>query len=494
MRPAGPSRFLSIVRSESLYVRLVDSETLTGNIDYTALSHCWGGKVDIKLQTHNATRLSQGVPISELPATFRDAVIVTDRLGLDFLWIDALCIQQDSKEDWLAEAPKMANVYSQASVNLAATAGADSSVGLFCQQPDCIADLNVLETSWRGLPQALQTILVRAPYEKSWFQHINGGILNTRGWVFQERILSPRTLHFAQDEISWHCKQSVGTELFESPLHNSLLLKDDPRSSIDRKRWSDLVRDYSNLSLSVPSDKLVAIAGIARFFGQYHQLSESDYMAGIWRSSAYDDMLWYTHEPRAKPDVVRAPSWSWASVDSAVNFGPHVHKDFWRLWEFETDHLLRDQFASAGNSKIRLQCSLLPLKDVVYTGNGPRRAKKIKVNDGWVELEDYQDWSEIISFLALDHSCQDDGVILEGAWFIPMAVHGVELEVLRKGLRGLLVRKLPRRTGTFRRIGFLQIAMLASTWNEEKWKKCKLTDVEMFKWDCENGQYEIVLE
>lgn len=67
--------------------------------------------------------------IENLPQTFLDAVLLTGGLGLRYLWVDSLCILQDSREDWAHEAPLMASVYGNAYVTIAADAAKNTNAG-----------------------------------------------------------------------------------------------------------------------------------------------------------------------------------------------------------------------------------------------------------------------------------------------------------------------------------------------------------------------------
>lgn len=84
--------------------------------EYLALSHCWGpSTVKERLLTKEATLKTRmkSIPISSMPANFHDATIITRRLGYRYLWIDSLCIIQDSKSDWETESSNMGNIYTK---------------------------------------------------------------------------------------------------------------------------------------------------------------------------------------------------------------------------------------------------------------------------------------------------------------------------------------------------------------------------------------------
>jgi len=101
---------------------------------YTALSYCWGKKAiqeKLSLITTNFGRLRAGLPLYSLPKTNRDAISVTAQLGIGYIWIDALCIYQDSQDDWRTEAAMMQDVYKNSYLTISAVAGSDDHSGLF---------------------------------------------------------------------------------------------------------------------------------------------------------------------------------------------------------------------------------------------------------------------------------------------------------------------------------------------------------------------------
>ncbi|KAK4189127.1 heterokaryon incompatibility protein-domain-containing protein [Podospora australis] len=103
---------------------------------YLCLSHCWG---DIRpaCRTTSATLKAnlQAISPDDLPATFRDAISVTRQLGFDYLWIDSICIIQDSEADWRHQSAEMINIYENAHLTLCASGAVDDEGGLFGEWP-----------------------------------------------------------------------------------------------------------------------------------------------------------------------------------------------------------------------------------------------------------------------------------------------------------------------------------------------------------------------
>ena len=101
------------------------------DIRYLALSHCWGGDIQFKLETRNLDSMRVGININALTRNFRDAVAMSGRLHVSHLWIDSLCILQDSIDDWIAESSVMGQVYANAYCVISATASESSPAGAF---------------------------------------------------------------------------------------------------------------------------------------------------------------------------------------------------------------------------------------------------------------------------------------------------------------------------------------------------------------------------
>ena len=134
MRDWAPSRLLDLGPALSPFpttVKLRGTNNWQKAVHYTTLSHCWGAVQPFRLFRSNLRELMDGISIDALPKTFQDAIYATWRFGIRYLWIDSLCIIQDSKEDWNVESSLMAKVYSGCVLNLAAASSKDCNGGLF---------------------------------------------------------------------------------------------------------------------------------------------------------------------------------------------------------------------------------------------------------------------------------------------------------------------------------------------------------------------------
>ena len=151
-----------------------------------------------------------GIPSSELPQTFQDAITVTRRLQIRYLWIDSLCILQDSPEDWDHESAQMHHVYGNAYVTLAADDSRDSSEGLFRDRFPSLVTPTIVATAWK---EALAKKFIVIP-RRFWSESVAESPLNRRAWVLQERYLSPRIIHFGETQMLWECKSRDCCETF----------------------------------------------------------------------------------------------------------------------------------------------------------------------------------------------------------------------------------------------------------------------------------------
>ncbi|KAF2825143.1 HET-domain-containing protein, partial [Ophiobolus disseminans] len=245
---------------------------------YASLSHCWGtNPTFLTLTEQNLHRLHNRIDHDELSKTFQDAILLCQRLDIRYLWIDSLCIIHKgagSKEDWLRHVVEMRHVYRNCCVNIAASHAPDATHGLYAERT----------------------------------------LLTTRGWVFQERLLSPRLVYWTNDQVFWQCS-SVD-------LNTSGKAIDDEAQRQVRRSWRAMVSEYSACRLSYPDvDKLPAMAGVAKTFAR---LFDDEYVAGMFKSHLPEGLLWgsthpHTQATRPASQVYRCPSWSWAKLDSAVH-------------------------------------------------------------------------------------------------------------------------------------------------------------------------------
>ncbi len=166
---------------------------------YMTLSHCWGQLHIKRLETATLDQMCDGINLDELPRTFQDAIKFTRALDVRFLWIDSLCIIQDSVTDWAAEAGTMKDVYKHAFCNIAAP---DGRSGCFVEKDPQLSKV-------RRVQPENDSTLYDLVADELWLHNVDKAPLNTRAWVVQERYLSPRILHCSRQQLFWECCEPV---------------------------------------------------------------------------------------------------------------------------------------------------------------------------------------------------------------------------------------------------------------------------------------------
>lgn len=260
---------------------------------------------------------------------------------MNHLWIDALCIIQDSEEDWTNEAAIMGDIYEMAFATLAATAGRNGEVGLFQQRSSLSLSSCIVDAQWSQPDQ-----LFACEDRRALTSVIENSALCSRAWVLQERVLSPRILHFTVQQLFWECQTLDACDAYPTGIYKTKGTAHFKRFSFETWKyergigphiadknnayliWSQLVSRYTNATLTRESDKLIAIGGLAARF-QAHFGSLDQYLCGLWKSQLPAQLLWKVVQlPKAHyPQDYRAPSWSWASVDGHIDT-PHQNSEF----------------------------------------------------------------------------------------------------------------------------------------------------------------------
>lgn len=332
-----PTRLIDVgVAGSQTWKLVVTAEALSTSFpkpSYLALSYKWGPKPDLLLLSSTIVEFRAGKPISELSKTFLDMVTVARHFSVRYLWIDALCIIQDSRQDWDSEAPTMRMVYANSLCTIAASAAVNERGGLFRQRDKSSVKRGFAAMPSGTIPETQYFDIVERDY---WDWNIHTGPLHGRGWVFQERHLSCRVLSFTQRQILFECFECAKCETFPDGIPhyasdkdlNSLWNTNTQHKSLASAHttsmsspvfllWRNLLQKYSSCALTKPEDRFPAFAGLAKLF---QEVTGDEYLAGLWRSRFLDGLDWRVREPR--PDTTtasfHAPSWSWASVDGPL--------------------------------------------------------------------------------------------------------------------------------------------------------------------------------
>ncbi|KAL6707990.1 hypothetical protein ACN47E_003664 [Coniothyrium glycines] len=322
----APKRLLDVGRSASP-IRLIDTQGKT--FQYSALSHCWGTEQLFTTTKSNWPKLTVNISLETLPPLYQDAIIITRQLGLRYIWIDSLCIIQDSLRDWETESAKMGSIYQNSYITISATQSSNGNARCLIERRKPI-QIPYENTTKRGFVLRARKILDHHPnHNPDGGPATPQGPLMSRAWALQEHVLSTRILHYTATELLFECKTSYRCECMPDrkawPTTPALI----PRAVASKKSeavwraWQRIIEQYSKRELTVAGDKLPAISGIA---SKIRKATHSEYLAGLWKSNLASDLLWHgSYAAGRGPTAValgtwRAPSFSWASLDTAIDY------------------------------------------------------------------------------------------------------------------------------------------------------------------------------
>jgi hypothetical protein len=204
---------------------------------------------------------------SFLPRTIRDAILLTRALGFQYLWIDALCIIQDSPLDKAADINEMGSIYKNASMAIAAARSKAVDMGFLNPVSpgySCLLPFKTQDGESANIYCELDYVSRPPPP------------LESHGWAFQEDLLSPRVLYFGYDGLTWKCL-SERVELVSGKKYHFVgrtlpwdMFSDIEDSEFDpfelSRVWKDVVESFSGRAFTFVDDRLLALAGIAGEF------------------------------------------------------------------------------------------------------------------------------------------------------------------------------------------------------------------------------------
>ncbi|OQE25386.1 hypothetical protein PENSTE_c006G01446 [Penicillium steckii] len=330
-----------------------NSVALNGDRKYIALSYCWGREADavkqLKTTTSSLEKNMENIAMNSLPKTIHDAVLLCRVLGVRYLWVDALCIIQDDRDDWERESSEMAQIYESSCFTLCDLQGNSCQSGFLkeskrdlikipfqssfnpsisghfyiCNVPsqyDKVFDNSLFETHpdnealWKDLHLAFskKTALDRDLEKSRW---------NTRGWTFQEALSSPllllfgdRMFHFValQEQRSQDGSFSFECHPWGQSFHWDAL---SSVKSLSSDGWRRMAERFSYRDFSLLQDRLPAMSALAR---KSASETTGQYLAGIWGGQLETDLLWVPLARKSLVSFLRplkqylAPSWSWA--------------------------------------------------------------------------------------------------------------------------------------------------------------------------------------
>ncbi|KAK0482392.1 heterokaryon incompatibility protein-domain-containing protein [Armillaria novae-zelandiae] len=323
--------------------------------NYVALSYVWGEKQPHCTTTKNLDFYIAGIPLQNIPKSNMDTIKVTQKLGLRYLWVDALCILQDSKDDKAQEIAQICRIFRNAYVTIIAACADKVSNGFLQTQdiPDTIRNL-----PFRCPDGGIGTMRLLGN------RHAPDEPVNKRAWCLEERVLSPRRVIYASHTVQYECQtthvNANDVRFIDSldgipclPDRVLLPTPDIPSSDLPAdeeaaKAWCDILGLYTRRTFTKPRDRLVALSGIVE---QFHSFwPHTTYIAGLWEHQLPSCLLWYQgdNNQRSRPNRYRAPSWSWASTDREVTMIPGSNDDIFLCTVIQCDAILARQINPYG--------------------------------------------------------------------------------------------------------------------------------------------------
>lgn len=320
-----PKRVLEIIGPS---LRLVEPHEQTQNA-YAALSYTWGNLACQIATSKTLQDLKRGISWNSLPAVFANAITIARKLGLEYIWIDTVCILQDDPLDWEIEASRMAEIFSNASVVLVASSSLDPKHSFLTEHGSEFRSTTFRldgrpSQAYRARRQVPLGIHAKAISPK-FSDHID-----LRVWTLQELELSTRSILFTRAEVQWRCNECRSCECRTTSQAQMSIGTPSPDACIDRLNahayyeWHMTAEQYSMRKLTYAKDKLPALMGLAQ---RFHRLNGTTYMAGLWKENLLVDLAWRRQPKgvfRPAPQYL-APTFSWVSVFTAVDYQPVRH-------------------------------------------------------------------------------------------------------------------------------------------------------------------------
>jgi hypothetical protein len=428
----GPSRLIKLSKNEELRAKVCSPKA---PVKFAALSYRWGADVQSATLKKNVNERYEKLTTSDFPKTLRDAIHVTRGLGLEYLWIDRICILQDDGDDWAKEASLMADIYETAYVVISATATEDCRDGFLEKRSEPPL---VMQHKLRGKGSCeVRARQIEGHNCDSETPKTNYSLMQ-RGWCMQERYLARRIIHFLPDEVIFQCenerdcecdaasKEDAYYEDYEG-LDTFMSLRTAPNMEAKGPafawEWMVIASDYSKMNLTYGDDSLPALSGLAACM---EHLKPGKYIAGLWQHDIIYQLGWCVESGPSvrrwrcpeKVDLV-GPTFSWSSHVRPVGKGHSRHtRDISALKGFEVDLATSNPYGKVRHASLSLNGPVVSGHDMISwlkTSKLTRDTAHVFLDTGlhvtvpfiyrdrtndahYQELENKIDWRSVICF------------------------------------------------------------------------------------------------
>jgi len=363
--------------------------------DYVALSYCWGQAPHLKTESQNIEVHKNGIPITALPRTLQDAIKITRLLKFRYIWIDSMCIVQDSVKDWAEQSSQMAFIYGNAELVLGATVSSSSQSGFLGHRQSVFDDKLAILLKGCRLPTTFRYRI----YDLTGAR----GALQDRAWTFQEQLVARRYLGYGINEIVWSCLESDRCECdcvsdislyIDSPLDQHLrnITRSLASANKDKIWWiwrHKILSTYSARGLTVPNDILVALSAIATVF---QAKTGATYSAGLWKEDLVQGLTW-RFGTMGTPQPFYTPSWSWASVNNRwllhwdshdVRLGLGSWTELASITEFNAPSISTNPFELVSHGAVKLR-GMSTRAQLLYSS--AQRTGKLKLGNSRIYID-----------------------------------------------------------------------------------------------------------
>ncbi|KAK0638242.1 hypothetical protein DIS24_g10030 [Lasiodiplodia hormozganensis] len=282
---------------------------------YAALSYCWGPQTarTLKTESHSLEDRLRGIRLEHFPKTIRDAVLVTRVPGLQYIWVDALCIIQDDRTDWEMESVRMSDIYWNSYITIIPFESSSCYDGFLARPSVPTADIpfrSSIDPKVKGnltLHSRDKWAIGIAPLFP-----LQDSVWRTRGWTFQEEQMSRRKLLFSKDRTMFMCAETMEAETNADLNGHSYLELGGTGKRLGSVGGSDAFSGYlysgdwdrpitkhnSWRLLTYAEDRLPALSGLAAAF--HRGIPGDRYLAGHWQSHLYESLTWM---PKQKQNI-----------------------------------------------------------------------------------------------------------------------------------------------------------------------------------------------
>ncbi|ERF70265.1 hypothetical protein EPUS_09424 [Endocarpon pusillum Z07020] len=283
---------------------------------FVALSYTWSSlsdSPDIQLEQNNLERLMQAGSLEEenVPALISDAINLCREIGEQYIWIDKFCIIQDDSISKHAQIQAMDQIYATAAFTIVIAL----QNPLTAELPG-VRDRPRRSSLWNDTRMFSDKCrAISGNFQRT----ITDSVWNTRGWTYQEHMLSLRCIYITDFQMYFNCPTTSEQEELGS-------ISDWPKSkSGDMQSYCDAVQQYTARILTYESDILNAFAGVGKMIAG---IQETKLVYGLPEKHFSQALFWqslaFAQRRESTPQI---PSWSWAAWTGRVKYIWDGHLD-----------------------------------------------------------------------------------------------------------------------------------------------------------------------